>query len=179
MRVPKNSIDELYEHLLDLYREEHRDETWDLESFMAYSFPKFEWEIAQGNVRLDLQAVAWNALKRADARMTSSGKRFIDRERKRHTLGQLALDDDGGWLDVVVPLGKNERIRYGAVRFEQRKTISSLKESNFNRVRAAWREWEEDDAVLLPILKEGLSIEEAFHSGRLKRIPDLFTTEEN
>lgn len=179
MRLPKSSIDELFEHLLDLYREEHRYETWDLESFLAYAFPKFEWEIAQGGIRLDLQAVAWNSIKRADRQMIDQGKRFITKERKRHQDGWMTLfEDEGEWLDVVVPLGKGERVRYGAVRLEQRQRIGEMKEANFGRVRTKWIEWQEDDAMMLPALKDGLSIEEAFRAGRLSRIPDLFAPTE-
>lgn len=174
MRLPKSSIDELYEHLLDLYKEEHRDTAWDLESFMADAFPKFEWEIAQGSVRLDLHAVAWNALRRADRKMLDGGKRFIIRERKRQAAGWMALDGDMDWLNVTVALGKNERVRYGAVRYPELGRIHELKRENFERVRTRWIEWQADEELLTPALKEGMSIEEAVADHRILRIPDLF-----
>jgi hypothetical protein len=149
---------------------------WSLRDTVPDIKSRIEWEIARGEIRLDLDAILWAAIQKADVSNRARGQRNIQKARTRQAAGWMMFDGtEADWLNVIVALGKNDRCRYGDVRYPELMRIDALKRRNVESVNASWKEWEHDRDALIPPLQDGLSIESAFDKRLITRIPDLFS----
>lgn len=110
---------------------------YNLEEAWGFIHPELMEAVKTGSLQLDLNDIGWKALKLIDDSMVQRGKRIMKKEDKRAGSGQMSLDG-GAWLDVLIPLGKNERVMLRHVGYEEYKRATSLRDDNR---RAANREF--------------------------------------
>lgn len=167
---------ERVDDLLDEFIETKRGSgVWGLKDSMPDIKSKMEWAIARGEISLNIDAILWTAIQKADERRRARGQRLITQERARQAAGWMSLDD-GAWLDVIVALGKGDRCRYGDFHIAELMRADNLKRDNWKAVNESWADWELDRDALIPPLEKGMSIQHAFEAKLITRVPDLFST---
>lgn len=124
-------------------------------------WPEIRDAVNQGRLAPNVEQSARKALRAADDYFSEKGKKLITRERDA---GQEPLDIKT-LIRALVPLGKNDRVLFGDMGFDEWLRADQLRYGNLRAVQNEYDAWRRRTEPFLDHMRTGLRVTEIYERG--------------